>query len=51
MRAVCIGHVVTGSIGPLCAREGIAVLKGMLDEQCNRDKLVLRAVMDIHVGA
>jgi hypothetical protein len=34
MRAVCIGHVVSGSIGPdVPPREGIAMLKGMLDEQ------------------
>ncbi|HXO49722.1 MAG TPA: TetR/AcrR family transcriptional regulator [Mycobacterium sp.] len=34
LRAVCIGHVVSGSIGPdVPPREGIAMLKGMLDEQ------------------
>jgi len=34
MRSVCIGQIASGSIGPdVPPREGIAMLKGMLDEQ------------------
>jgi AcrR family transcriptional regulator len=37
MRSVCIGQIVSGSIGPdVPPREGIAMLKGMLDEQQHR---------------
>jgi AcrR family transcriptional regulator len=37
LRSVCIGHVVSGSIGPdVPPQEGIAMLKGMLDEQQHR---------------
>ena len=38
MRSVCIGHIVSGSIGmDVPPREGIAMLKGMLDEQQHRE--------------
>jgi hypothetical protein len=34
LRSVAIGHIVSGAIGPdVPPREGIAMLKGMLDEQ------------------
>ena len=37
LRSVCIGHIVSGSIGPdVPPQEGIAMLKGMLDEQQHR---------------
>jgi hypothetical protein len=37
LRAVCIGHIVSGSIGlDVPPREGITMLKGMLDEQQHR---------------
>jgi hypothetical protein len=37
LRSVCIGHVVSGSIGPdVPPQEGMAMLKGMLDEQQHR---------------
>ncbi|HVQ51410.1 MAG TPA: TetR/AcrR family transcriptional regulator [Mycobacterium sp.] len=37
LRSVCIGHIVSGSIGhDLPPQEGIAMLKGMLDEQQHR---------------
>jgi AcrR family transcriptional regulator len=37
LRSVCIGQIVSGSIGPdVPPREGIAMLKGMLDEQQHR---------------
>jgi AcrR family transcriptional regulator len=37
LRSVCIGHVVSGTIGPdVPPQEGIAMLKGMLDEQQHR---------------
>jgi AcrR family transcriptional regulator len=37
MRSVCIGHIVSGSIGPdVPPQEGISMLKGMLDEQKHR---------------
>jgi hypothetical protein len=38
LRSVCIGHIVSGSIGPdVPPQEGIARLKGMLDEQQHRE--------------
>jgi AcrR family transcriptional regulator len=38
MRSMCCGHIVSGSIGPdVPPREGIAMLKGMLDEQQHRE--------------
>jgi AcrR family transcriptional regulator len=38
LRSVCIGHIVSGSIGPdVPPQEGIATLKGMLDEQQHRE--------------
>jgi AcrR family transcriptional regulator len=37
LRSVCIGQIVSGTIGPeMAPREGIAMLKGMLDEQQHR---------------
>jgi AcrR family transcriptional regulator len=34
LRSMCVGHIVSGSIGPdLPPQEGIAMLKGMLEEQ------------------
>jgi AcrR family transcriptional regulator len=34
MRSVCVGHIVSGAVDPdLPPREGIAILKGMLDGQ------------------
>jgi AcrR family transcriptional regulator len=38
MRSICIGQIVSGSIGPdVPPREGITMLKGMLDEQQHRE--------------
>ena len=38
VRSICIGQIVSGSIGPdVPPREGIAMLKGMLDEQQHRE--------------
>jgi AcrR family transcriptional regulator len=38
LRSVCIGHIVSGSIGPdVPPQEGIATLKGMLNEQQLRE--------------
>ena len=38
MRSICIGQIVSGSLGPdVPPREGIAMLKGMLDEQQHRE--------------
>jgi AcrR family transcriptional regulator len=37
MRSMCWGHIASGSIGPdVAPREGISMLKGMLDEQQHR---------------
>ncbi len=37
LRSVCIGQIVSGTIGPeMPPQEGIAMLKGMLDEQQHR---------------